>query len=185
MSNDSLLGLSILGIIAVIFIMIFAIAIITYLISAYPIYKMAKKMGRANPWLAWIPIANTYMMFAIPEKPVDLFNGKIHFEDRSKAFLLWLAITYGGSAIIGMASMVTVIPILGTIIYMVLYMAYIAVIYIVKYVMYKDIYDTFMPDQNNVVFGVLTVFIPIVGIVMLWIAASKEPDSYIEPVNYN
>ncbi len=185
MSNDTLLGLSIVGIYLVVMVVLLIMVVASYLLSAYPIYKMAKKMGRDNPWLAWIPIANTYMMFVIPEKPYDVFNGKIHFEDRSRAFLIWLAIVYGGSAIVGMASVVNAIPIIGALIYGVIYMLYIALTYIAKYVMYKDIYDTFMPDQNNVAFGVLTVLIPIVGIVMLWVASSKEPDSSIGTVNYN
>lgn len=166
----------------------FLLVIGMYIITAIPLYKMAKKMGKDNAWLAWIPIGNQYIMYTIPDKPYDLFNGKIHFEERYKAFIMSLVVSYGGSIIYGMFSGLSVIPILGVFMFILAWLIWFAAIvcaYIIQYPMYKDIYDTFIPSKDNTALAVISIIIPIVAIVMLWIASSKEPVRYTEPTNYN
>ncbi len=167
---------------------LFAIMITAYVVQAIPLYKMAKKMGRQHAWLAWIPVGNMYIMYAIPNKPFDLFKGKIHFEERYKAFIWSIAVTWGGAILVWIGSIFAYIPLIGILVLIGMYLIDIALyvfIFIMHYPMYKDIYDTFMPDKNNVAMAVLSLFVPIVAIVMLWIAASKEPVQYVEQSNYN
>ena len=45
------------------------IPIILYVYLAYSLQAIAKKASAPNPWLAWIPIANIYLMCRIPGKP--------------------------------------------------------------------------------------------------------------------
>ena len=45
------------------FIFVFVIiALIVYILLSLGLYKLAKNAGIENPWLAWIPIANLYIL---------------------------------------------------------------------------------------------------------------------------
>lgn len=52
---------------AVYFIVIFGFSFVMYLLQAFAIYQMSKNMGFSNPWLAFIPIANTYAFGKVAE----------------------------------------------------------------------------------------------------------------------
>jgi hypothetical protein len=41
-----------------------------YIYYAYCLMTIANKLGVENAWLAWIPIANIYLMVVIAEKPI-------------------------------------------------------------------------------------------------------------------
>lgn len=53
-------SVAILSTLGIIFQVIFSI--IFYLIFAYSLYLMAKKRNMEIPWLAWIPVANMYLV---------------------------------------------------------------------------------------------------------------------------
>lgn len=40
----------------------FIIAIVIYILASLGLYKLAQNAGIENPWLAWIPIANLYIL---------------------------------------------------------------------------------------------------------------------------
>jgi len=46
------------------------LGIALYLYSAYCLYHIAKKTNTENEWLAWIPLANIYLMVKIARLPV-------------------------------------------------------------------------------------------------------------------
>lgn len=95
-------------VIAIIGIMLL-LSIAVYVLQAVALYKMANKLGHQYPWMAWIPYANTYLLFTLPDKKLKVlaFNKEV---DRSTGFWIWLAITLGGSVIQGIFSAFTVIP---------------------------------------------------------------------------
>ncbi|MGG7098469.1 DUF5684 domain-containing protein [Clostridium sardiniense] len=41
----------------------FILLVTMYVISAYPLYKMAKKADLKNKWVMWIPIINTFKLY--------------------------------------------------------------------------------------------------------------------------
>ncbi|MGD0352078.1 MAG: hypothetical protein ABSB38_01050 [Dehalococcoidia bacterium] len=47
----------------------YLIDVAIYVWSALCLYIIAKKTGTPNPWLAWIPIANIYLMCKVAGKP--------------------------------------------------------------------------------------------------------------------
>ncbi|GHU58855.1 hypothetical protein AGMMS49975_25810 [Clostridia bacterium] len=47
------------------FIFIGLLLLVLYFVQAYGMYKMAKRRGIASPWLAYIPIANHYVLGAL------------------------------------------------------------------------------------------------------------------------
>lgn len=44
--------------------------IISLIVAGIPLYIIAQKRGHQSPWLAFIPIANLYLMCEIAEKPI-------------------------------------------------------------------------------------------------------------------
>ena len=52
---------------AVYFIIVSIFSLAMYLLQALGIYKMAKNMGFNNPWLAFVPFANTFMFGKVAE----------------------------------------------------------------------------------------------------------------------
>ena len=67
-------GLLALGGIVVFFFSIIGIAM--YVLFSLGLMKLAENKGIENPWLAWIPIANMYILGLIV-KEVDVFGQKI------------------------------------------------------------------------------------------------------------
>jgi hypothetical protein len=70
-SNDLLaqLILPFLGLIIGLIIIVIIIAIAIYIYTSLALMKIAKRTGTKNPWLAWIPIANVYLMTQVARLP--------------------------------------------------------------------------------------------------------------------
>ena len=56
--------------------MLFAltISLAEYLLFAFGVYKMAKNLGLPSPWMAFVPVASSYLLGLIAEK--DSFGRK-------------------------------------------------------------------------------------------------------------
>lgn len=63
MNNEALTQLAAWGVVAIIIFFIVAIAV--YIYMALALMTIAKKTKTPRPWLAWIPIANFYLMTQI------------------------------------------------------------------------------------------------------------------------
>src|SRR5690625_8004234 len=78
MNEEELFGTIILAFLG--FFVIFAfVGLILYILQAIGLFKIAKREGRADlAWLAWIPIASTFLMTLIVENDVHKeFRGKL------------------------------------------------------------------------------------------------------------
>lgn len=78
MSDDELLVTIFAGILG--FLAVFlVVGLIFYILQAIGLFKIAKKEGREDlAWLAWIPIASTFLMTLIVENDVHKeFRGKL------------------------------------------------------------------------------------------------------------
>lgn len=62
--------LALIGVIAVV------VAIASYVISGLALSKMAKNAGIENPWLAWVPIAQLYILGMLAERSYRFHYGK-------------------------------------------------------------------------------------------------------------
>lgn len=51
----------------------FIIILAIYIYYAYSLQVMAKKLGLSNLWMAWVPIANTFLLLQIAGKPMWWF----------------------------------------------------------------------------------------------------------------
>ncbi len=63
-----------------------------YIYMALAIQTIATKTGTANAWLAWIPIANTFLMLSVAKKPMWWFIlFLIPLVNVVMAILVWMA----------------------------------------------------------------------------------------------
>lgn len=157
----------------------FLSAIAVYVLQAIALYKMATKLGHQYPWMAWIPYANTYLLFTLPDKKLKVlaFNKEV---DRSTGFWIWLAITLGGGIIQGIFSAFTVIPVIGPIIVSLVPIAIMVARIFITYSAYKDLYDMFVDESQATPFAIVSIIVPITSVVFLLIAAGKNPKPVVQ-----
>ncbi|HVI41034.1 MAG TPA: hypothetical protein VM577_10260 [Anaerovoracaceae bacterium] len=134
------------------------IGIILYVFMALGMQAMATKLKIENPWLAWIPIANVYLMGRIAGDQVKIFNKNIP--------KLGLVLLIGGICI-GILTVVPVINLLACIAY--------AVIYCVA--LYK-IYRIFA-ENNAVLYTILSIVIDVTAPFFIYFASKNEPNPAI------
>lgn len=153
------------------------ISILIYVLRSIALYKMAKKMGHPSPWLAWIPYANTYLMFVLPEKPLRVLAINTELKQRSTGFFIWLAITLGSGVI---ASILSMVPFVGALIASILPLLETIALIFLLYPMYYDLFSLFVEDTQAKVFAIVGMLVPVTVFIFLLIASSKEPHPVVE-----
>ena len=156
--------IAIMSIAASVFSLLFAI--LEYLLPAIALFKMARKAGYKYPWLAFIPIAQTYLEFVLPRREFNLF-----FKTRKRNYMgiLFLLMTYLGSTII---VMLNVVPAIGQLLDLALPIVLMAFSWRKKY----DMIRTFRDKELALPISIVSIFIPAVYSVMLVLSMNKEPE---------
>ena len=133
------------------------LSVLRWLLEAYPTYQLAKKVGYAHAYLAWVPIFGSYcrlyVLAAMPgDRPFD-FLGKWKMKSRTMAFWLYLAILFFGNTIITtVIGILNVVPIIGQVIgsfASLLYLLPWAITCVAEYVFLKDVLDLFKEDEKS------------------------------------
>ena len=157
---------------------IFVIIVGFYVATTIPIYKMAKRAGLPNAWLAWIPIGEMYIRLKLSRREFNIFNW-IVTKDRDKAFIgyLWLA---GGFALAIVVLMIMmIIPglnIIAVFLYYGLMMISPIIFGIFMWRVNYDILMTYGMQEHAMWASVLNYWVPYVMIVMSYIIMNREPD---------
>ena len=156
--------IAIMSITASVFGLLFTI--LEYLLPAFALFKMARKAGYKYPWLAFIPIAQTYLEFVLPRREFNLF-----FKTRKRNYMgiLFLLMTYLGSTII---VMLNVVPAIGQLLDLALPIVLMAFAWRKKY----DMIRTFRDKELALPISIVSIFIPAVYSVMLVLSMNKEPE---------
>lgn len=132
-------SVAILSTLGVIFQVIFSI--IFYLIFAYSLYMMAKKRNMEIPWLAWIPIANMYLVGKMVGD-VKIFSLNLNNMEiiLPLAFALFVGLAY--------------VPLVGFILS--------AMGLLVLVVAFHKLYETF-DRENAFILTILTAILPVIA----------------------
>lgn len=56
--------------------------VLAYVLTALALYTMAKRRGINNPWLAWIPVANLWVLGSLSDQYRYVVKGEIHAKRR-------------------------------------------------------------------------------------------------------
>lgn len=144
----------------------------------FPLYKMAKNAGYNKPILAFIPIANTYLLAILSKNEFNIFNW-IVTKNRKKAGII-CALICASPLILSLFSFILVfIPFVGSFLAALLspiYMLLSVVIYIISWRLYYDLFLTYGTGENAMLFSILSLFVPYFFVVVLYINMNKEPD---------
>ena len=60
------------------------LAIASYVLTALALYTIARRRGLRNPWLAWIPVANSWLLGSLS----DQYRYVVKGEHKSKRIIL-------------------------------------------------------------------------------------------------
>ena len=129
-----------------------------YVVAALALQAMAKKLDIENSWLAWIPIANAYLMGKVAGDEVTVFEKKI-----PKLSMVMLIVTIA-SAVLSSA------PLIGP-------LASLASLVLAIIVTYK-IYRIFA-GSNAVLYTVISFVIFVTAPFLLLMASKNEPNMTI------
>ena len=140
------------------FIILVIVGIALYIDMALALQAMAKKLDLENTWLAWIPIANVYLMGKIAGDEVTIFQKKIP--------KLSLVLLVGCIAIM----IISGIPVIGQ-------LAAIAYAVLSFFAMYK-VYRIFS-ESSAVLFIVLSIVLNVTAPFLMLMASKNEPNMTI------
>lgn len=165
------------------------ISIASYVLSSLGCYTIAKRRGIHNPWLAWIPIANLWILGSISDQYQYVAKGKV--KNRRKVLIgLPIAITVAviliiiGMVVFAVSAGVGVMSggdsaALSIGLAVVLVLAYLAVLVlgiilaVFQYIACYDLYASCSPD-NAVIFLVLSIFINITMPIFIFAVRNKD-----------
>ena len=140
-----------------------------YLLPAIALFVMAKNAGYKYPWLAFIPIAQTYLEFTLPKRNFKIFNIVDTDQRITVAIVSIIAIYFGSGIIAGL----NLVPILGQLLDAAL-AVFIAAVSIRK--MY-DIHVTFGYESDKALaLSIIGFFVPLVYAISLLMIMKNEPE---------
>ena len=159
-------------------------SIVMYVFHSLGMYTIAKRRMIHNPWLAWIPVANLWILGSISDQYQYMAKGKttkrrkvlIGLMIAMYALVLVIGIVAGvtaGLAVIGEARTQILVPAL------ILVFGYIALIVLAivltvfQYIAYYDLYSSSNPD-NAVVFLVLGIFFNFLNAFFVFACRKKD-----------
>ena len=140
--------------------------VVEFIIPAIALFRMAKKAGFKYPWLAFIPIAQTYLEYILPRREFKLgFKTK----NRTAMAIVALILTYFGTTVI---VVLNVIPGLGQLLDVLLPVVLILFGWRKRY----DMICTFKDKELAVPISILGIFVPMVYSITLLILSKRDPE---------
>lgn len=70
-----------------IYLVLIAYLVITYILQSKAMYAIAQRRGIENPWMAWVPFCNSWMLGAISDQYQQAVWGDV--KNRRKSLLIW------------------------------------------------------------------------------------------------
>jgi hypothetical protein len=140
------------------FIILVIVGIALYIVMALALQAMAKKLDLENTWLAWIPVANVYLMGKIAGDEVTIFQKKIP--------KLSLVLLVGAIATVIISS----IPVIGQLVCI----AYAVLSFVAMYKVYR-----IFAEGSAVLFIVLSIVINITAPFLMLAVSKNEPNMTI------
>lgn len=172
-----------LGVFMVIYIVMMAICIGFYVLQSLGIYTIAKRRGIHNPWLAWLPIGNMWMLGSISDQYQYVKQGKV--TNRRKVILILYVVTLAASVLSTVGAVAAIvnaamsnggevaIGVGGMLLSSLLLTGVAIAAMVMEYIILYDVYRSCDPD-NSVAFLVLSIFIPVTMPFFLFFNRKKD-----------
>ena len=153
------------------------VSLAIYVFTALSLHTIAKRRGIACPWLAWVPVANLWLLGSLSDQYRYLTQGQI--KHKRITLLVWKGVSWVltgsivGAVIAAFAGSGSVGAIL-TVLCLALAVACAAVVYVVLYFMaLYDVYASCDP-QNAAVYLVLSIFFRFLVPIFLFLSRNLE-----------
>ena len=176
------------GVVFVLYLVMLAFSVVSYVLSSIGIYTIAKRRCIRYPWLAWIPIGNIWSMGCIADQYQYVTKGRIR---NRRKMLLGLYIGMFAVLFIMFISLIVaafIDPILVFLIALIFWVALLVVSIVFTvcyYIVLHDLYYSCNPD-NAVVFLVLSIFVSMVTPFLIFACRKKDlgmpPRKVAQPV---
>ena len=146
----------------VIYLILFVFIVISYVLQGMGMYTIAKRRGIHNPWMAWIPFANSWMLGSISDQFRYVAYGQVTVRRK------WLLATSIGVSVSASVWAVTHIIFtfsgsfgFGFVLYLLTWLAYMAVMVLYTVMNYKSLYDLYKScnPRTALVFLLLSIFV--------------------------
>lgn len=180
---------SMAGILAVVYLVVFLFSIASYIMQSIAFMKMAKKVGVAHSWLAFIPIGNVYILGRIADagkaKHTNTRRMMISTALFFVVYVLLIALVVAAALSAPMADEFPMQFVLPMLLMVLVFFAIVICLAVFEYIAIYHICDNFGGDNGVAYFvGVLlgTFFVPIVAVVLFLILAGKTPKVTDAPV---
>lgn len=170
-----------------------------YVLQAISFYTIAKRRGIRNPWLAWIPVGNNWILGSISDQYQYVKNGKV--KNRRKillglsiaslissvlycmgAFAFGFLAGYGETVATGQIGLFVMLMLL----YALVELALAITLYVFTYMSLYDLYVSCDPS-NGVLYLLLSIFISVTTPFLLFACRNKDDgmpprrDAVIQP----
>ena len=152
------------------------VSIAIYVFTALSLYTVAKRRGIAAPWLAWVPVANLWVLGSISDQYRYLTQGQM--KHKRVTLLIWECVSCAMIAGVVVSAFLAVagesVQAIVTLLSLVLVMLAVAIVYAVLYFMaLYDVYASCDP-QNAALYLVLSIFFRFLVPVFLFISRDME-----------
>lgn len=142
--------------------------VVTYILQSKAMYAIAQRRGIENPWMAWVPFCNSWMLGAISDQYQQAVWGDV--KNRRKSLLIWhivytvvISIYMNGYMIFMFAAeegdeeLTMVLALLFVMVALV--MIAVSVIYMIQY--YKALFDLFRSSDpgRSMMYLMLSIFV--------------------------
>ena len=152
------------------------VSVAIYVFTALSLHTIAQKRGIACPWLAWVPVANLWVLGSVSDQYRYLTRGQ-----RKNKRIWLLVLKIGITVLTGILLTVVVTMIVaesfdGAVMSLLLLLPLVAVVLagaIMEYMALYDVYASCDPD-NASLYLVLSVFFPFLRPVFLFLSREKE-----------
>ena len=168
--------------IMILYLLLIAYCILSYVFTCLSMYTIAKRRGIFNPWLAWIPIGNACILGSISDQYQNIAKGKIRNRRAVLLglniaivallipfviveFMLFLSVESSDAA--GVASLIVIL------VFYLVYFALAIVNLVFYYIALYDLYSSCNPD-NAAMFLVLSIFITITQPFFMFACRNKD-----------
>lgn len=190
-----------LVVVGLVYFVLFAYLIANYVIRAIGLYRIAKQSGAQNPWLAWVPYADLYLLGKITG---DVSLGKRRLKNTS----LWLILIPIGISVLSVSFIFGFIMLaaiagfsmaagyetaLFAVVALLLFVALILILcaaellyYIIYGMAYYTLCTKFKESTHSVFYTLMALFVPLADAIIMLKLSKTAPvvSSTASPYNY-
>ena len=180
---------AVLGFVMVFYVLILAVSVVMYVLQSLGMYTIAKRRGIHNPWLAWLPVGNMWILGSISDQYQYVVKGKVKRKRKSLLTLTLLAGILGiGGAVFYIVSVIqlmmengmqtpeaaqmmsAVLQFLGI---MLVAMGVSIALTVINYIALYDLFASCEP-KNSALYLVLSIFVGITMPLLVFLCRKKD-----------